>query len=127
MGMVGEFIKSDFITVDVGTSVMEAATLMKIRKIDNVLVFRQGSIAGIVTESDIVKKAVGLDQNPHMIPVEAIMSPVVEIEAWRPLMEAAELMNEHRSRHLTVNRGGTVVGVLSLQDLLQAACVALEV
>jgi CBS domain-containing protein len=120
MVTVGQLMKKDLITVDAGTSVVEAAKLMKACDVESVLVSNQSRIVGIVTESDIVKKVIGSDRSPYFIPVEDIMSsPVVGIEERRPLTEAADLMDKHQSRHLGVMKGGTVVGILSVRDLLR--------
>jgi CBS domain-containing protein len=117
-------MKRELITVDAGTSVIEAAKLMKACNADSVLVCRQSRIVGIVTESDIVKKVVGSDRSPYFIPLEDIMSsPVVGIEERRPLTEAADLMNRHQSRHLGVIKNGAMVGILSVRDLLRPVSV----
>jgi CBS domain-containing protein len=121
---VGQLMKKDLITVDTGTSVIEAAKLMKACNVAGVLVASKGRVIGIVTESDIVKKVVGSDRTPYFIPVEEIMSsPVVGIEERRPLTEAADLMNKHQTRHLSVTKGGAVVGILSVRDLLHPVSV----
>jgi CBS domain-containing protein len=120
MVTVGQLMKKDLITVDAGTSVVEAAKLMKACNVESLLVFNQRRVVGIVTESDIVKKVVGSDRSPYFIPVEDIMSsPVVGIEERRPLTEAADLMDKHQSHHLGVTKGGTVIGILSVRDLLR--------
>ena len=81
-------------------------------------------IIGIVTESDVVKKFVGADRVAYFIPVEEIMSsPVVGIEERRPITEAADLMNKHRTRHLGVMKGGTLVGVVLVRDFLRPVAV----
>jgi len=117
---VGQLMKKDLVTVDAGTSVIEAAKLMKVCNVAGVLIAHQGRVIGIVTESDIVKKVVGSDRSPYFIPVEDVMSsPVVGIEERRPLTEAADLMNKHQTRHLGVTKGGAVVGILSVRDLLR--------
>jgi CBS domain-containing protein len=54
---------------------------------------------------------------------EIMSSPVVGIEERRPLTEAADLMNKNQSRHLGVTKGGTVVGILSVRDLLRPVSV----
>jgi CBS domain-containing protein len=48
-----------------------------------------------------------------------VSSPVVGIEERRPLTEAADLMDKHQSHHLGVIKGGTVIGILSVRDLLR--------
>ena len=115
MVKVEQLMRKDLVSVDAGTSVVEAAKLMRSYNIGSVLVSQQGRIVGIVTESDVVKKFVGAEKVPFFLPVEDIMSsPVVGIEANRPLTEAADLMNKHRTRHLGVTQSGALVGVVSV-------------
>ncbi len=124
MVTVGQLMKQDLVTVDAGTSVVEAAKLMKAYNVGSVLVARKGRIVGIVTESDVVKKFVGAEKVPSFVPVEEIMtSPVVGIEERRPITEAADLMNKHRTRHLGVTKGSALVGVVSVRDFLQPVSV----
>ncbi|MEQ1794201.1 MAG: CBS domain-containing protein [Nitrospira sp.] len=120
MVTVGTLMKKELVTVDIGTSVVEAAKLMKACNVGSVLVSQKGQIIGIVTESDVVKKFVGADRTPYFVPVEDIMSsPVLGIEERRPITEAAELMNKHHTRHLGVTKSGALVGVVSVRDFLQ--------
>jgi CBS domain-containing protein len=119
MVTVSQLMKRDLVSVDSGTSVVEAAKLMKACNVGSVLVFHDHQIIGIVTESDVVKKFVGADKAPYYVPVEDIMSsPLIGIEERRPLTEAANLMEKHQTHHLGVTKGGTVVGILSVRDLL---------
>ncbi len=119
MVTVSQLMTRDLVTVETGTSVVEVAKLMKDRAIGSVFVEQEGEIVGIVTEPDIVRKVVGADRGPYFLPVEEIMSaPVIGIDEHCPVTEAAELMEQHRTRHLAVQRGEKIVGVLSVRDLL---------
>ncbi len=120
MVTVGSLMRKDLVTVDEGTSVIEAAKLMKACNVESVLVARQAQIIGIVTESDIVKKFVGAEKSAYFLPVEAIMnSPLPRIEERRPLTEAADLMNRHHTLHLGVTKGGALIGLVSMRDFLR--------
>jgi len=120
MVTVGQLMKRELLAVDAGTSVVDAAKLMKACNVGSVLVKQDGNTVGIVTESDIVKKVIGSDRGLYFVPVEDIMSsPVVGIEERRPLTEAADLMAKHQTRHLGVTKGGAMVGILSVRDLLR--------
>ena len=124
MVTVSQLMKRDLVTVDSGTSVIEAAKLMKACNVGSVLVSHDHQIIGIVTESDVVKKFVGADKSPYFIPVEDIMScPIIGIEERRPLTEAADLMNRHQTHHLGVTKGGTVIGTLSVRELLHPVAI----
>jgi len=101
-------------------SAVDAAKLMATRRVGSVLVEHDSHIVGIVTESDIVRKVVGTEQEPSLLPIAAIMTaPVIEIDERRPITEAADLMQRYETRHLMVREATTVVGVLSFRDLLR--------
>ncbi len=120
MVTVGNLMQKEIVTVDVGTSVVETAKLMRACNVESVLVARQAQIIGIVTESDIVKKFVGAEKAAYFVPVEEIMSsPIPGIEERRPLTEAADLMDRHHTLHLGVTKGGALVGLVSVRDFLR--------
>lgn len=105
--------------IQAGTSAIEAAKLMRNNKVGSVFVKQENRIVGIVTEPDIIRKVVGAERVPYYVPVEDIMSsPVIGIDRRRPITEAADLMEQHGTRHLAVLEGGSIVGVLSVRDLL---------
>ncbi|MGH7166332.1 MAG: CBS domain-containing protein [Nitrospiraceae bacterium] len=119
MVKVMQLMKRDPVCVQAGTSVVDAAKVMRERNIGSVFVRQNYRIVGIVTEPDIVRKVVGADRGPYFIPVDDIMSsPVVGIDEHRPITEAADLMEQHHTRHLAVLKGGTIVGIVSVRDLL---------
>ena len=119
MVTVSQLMRRNLISVQPGTSVADAAKVMRERQIGSVFVKQSQRIVGIVTEPDIVRKVVGADLPPRGLVVEEIMSaPVVGIEETRPITEAADLMEQHRTRHLAVMKSGIIIGILSVRDLL---------
>jgi len=117
---VGELMNRELVTVSGKMSADYAAKLMSNCKIGSVLVEQNHHIIGIVTESDIVRKVVGADQTASLLPMDSIMSaPVIGIDERRPITEAADLMHRNGIRHLLVRSATTVVGVLSVRDLLR--------
>jgi CBS domain-containing protein len=119
MVTVSQLMTRNLISVQPGTSVAQAARVMRERQIGSVFVKQSSRIVGIVTEPDIVRKVVGADLPPQGLAVEDIMSaPVVGIEEARPITEAADLMEQHGTRHLAVMKSGVIIGVLSVRDLL---------
>lgn len=120
MVTVGNLMQTEPVTVEAGTSVVEAAKSMRACNVESVLITRKAHVIGIVTESDIVKKFVGAEKAPYFVPVEDIMSsPVPGIEERRPLTEAADLMDKHRTLHLGVTKGGALIGMVSVRDFLR--------
>lgn len=120
MVTVGNLMRTEPVTVETGTSVVEAAKLMRVCNVESVLITRKAQIVGILTESDIVKKFVGAEKAPYFVPVDEIMSsPVPGIEERRPLTEAADLMDKHHTLHLGVTKGGALIGLVSVRDFLR--------
>jgi CBS domain-containing protein len=120
MVTVRNLMQKEMVTVDVGTSVVEAAKLMRACSVESVHVAYQAQIIGIVSESDIVKKFVGAEKAAYFVPVEDIMSsPVPGIEERRLLTEAGDLMDRHSTLHLGVTKEGALVGLVSVRDFLR--------
>src|SRR3954447_18177928 len=112
-------MKRDLAKVAHSATVLEAAKMMRERKIGSVFIEQDARIVGIVTEADIVRRAVGIGHMPGFIPVSTIMSsPVIGIDGRRPITEAADLMERSQPRHLAVMHSDEIVGVLSVRDLL---------
>ena len=124
MVTINQLMTRQLVALPAGTSVVEAARTMNHNKIGSVFVRQNERIVGIVTEPDIVRKVVGESKQPYFVPVESIMSsPVIGIDEKRPITEAADLMQQHGTRHLAVMKSGSIVGILSVRDLLQPVSV----
>jgi CBS domain-containing protein len=116
---VDRLMTRQMVNIEAGTSAIEAAKLMKTHKIGSVFVKQNERIIGIVTEPDIIRKVVGAERLPYFIPVEDIMSsPIIGIDGSRSVTDAADLMEQHGTRHLAVLKGESIVGILSVRDLL---------
>ncbi len=97
-------------------SIQSAAQIMRDEDTGAVPVCDNGRAVGIVTDRDIVVRAIAEGQVDR--PVRDIATR--EVIAARPDMstrEAAELMSEHQVRRLPVVDGGRLVGIVSLGDL----------
>ncbi|MBI3808156.1 MAG: CBS domain-containing protein [Nitrospirae bacterium] len=114
-----QLMKQDLAKMSHMASALDAARIMKERRIGSVFVEQNTRIVGIVTETDIVREVVGASLPSDLIRVRDIMSsPVVGIDERRPITEAADLMERSGTRHLAVLKSGDIVGVLSVRDLL---------
>ena len=121
---VDQLMTKSLVNIESGRSAIEAAKLMTTHKVGSVFVQKDNRIIGIVTEPDIIRKVVGADRVPYYVPAEEIMSsPVIGIDWRRPITEAADMMERYKTRHLAVLNGGSVVGILSVRDLLHPVSV----
>jgi signal-transduction protein with cAMP-binding, CBS, and nucleotidyltransferase domain len=98
----------------------EAAKHMVARGVGAVLVMDGDRLQGILTERDILKAvAKGLSESAR---VRDWMTTSPEtIEASDETAHAAALMIHGGFRHLPVLDGGTVVGIVSIRDLMRVA------
>jgi CBS domain-containing protein len=75
-------------------------------------------VVGIVTDRDIVVRAVAVDLDPAQTMVGDIASPdPVQVAPDQPAADAVQLMRDHALRRLPVCEDGHLVGVLSLGNL----------
>ena len=84
------------------------------------VITREGRLAGIVTERDVLLKVIGSDVDTSAA-VETIMTPDPEtLTADGSLREALAMMEHGHFRHIPLVEGdGAVVGILSQQDVLE--------
>ncbi len=105
------------IGVDYYQSIGEAARAMRDWGVGAVLVVRNESLYGLVTDRDLVVRAVaearGADE-----PVGPLSSAnLIGVDADADLREAMRLMRQHAVRRLPVLEDGQVTGIVSLGDL----------
>jgi len=116
--LVKEVMKIKPVTVQPFTTVLEAARLMKDRKIGNVIVAEVNHPIGILTESDIIKKVVCEAKNPQDVSVEEVMSsPIVVTEPYISLQEALKIMGKCNIRRLPVIENNQLVGIITQRDI----------
>ena len=111
-------------------TIFDALRLMAERNIGAVLVMSDGAIAGIVSERDYARKVVLLGRTSKTTPVREIMTTdVISVEPGWTADQCMALMTERRIRHLPVVENGTLVGIISIGDVVKhhTAEVELEV
>lgn len=107
------------IAVDREISVRQAAKIMKDTGIGSVLVTWDKVIIGIVTDTDICRRLVGMGLDADLTPVEHIMtSPVIKIDENKTIREANAMMAREHIRHLGVTREGKLIGMISVRDMV---------
>ena len=108
------------IGVDYHQSIGDAARNMRDWGISAVLVFNDQALQGLVTDRDLVVKAVAESKGPDE-PVGPLSSgDLIGVDADDDVAVAVRLMRENAVRRLPVIQDGQVAGVLSLGDLALA-------
>ena len=116
---IRNFVKTDPLIIDANESVLKAAQMMREKGTGNVLVLINGEPKGILTERDILYRIAADDLLSSSIPVRKIMtSPMISIEADRPLAEGVQLMAKHRIRTVFVTDQGRPLGLLNMRAIV---------
>ncbi len=117
---VGDLMTTPVITVDEDESIETVAKLMKEYNIGTVVITKNGKISGIVTDRDIVIRAVAEGKNMKS-PIKDIMTKdVVYGKENMDILEACEIMGRNKIRRLPIaNENGEAVGMLSIADVAQ--------
>jgi CBS domain-containing protein len=100
-------------------TLQDAAFRMRSNDVGDVLVCDNDRLAGVVTDRDIVVRAIAEGKNPAKVRVCDIMSSgVVYCFEDQDVEEAARIMQEKQIRRLAIlNRDKRLVGIVSLGDL----------
>ncbi|GLW47004.1 oxidoreductase [Streptomyces sp. NBRC 14336] len=108
------------VAVEPMTTLEKAARVMNEHNVGDVLVAYDCDLFGVLTDRDIVVRAVAEGVDPHTTAVGSVCSkpPVVTVSPEDTTDHAAELMRQYAVRRLpVVERGGCPVGMVSLGDL----------
>ena len=101
------------------TTVSEAARLMKSDDIGSLPILDGEQLAGMVTDRDIVIRAIAEGKDPRGMPVREVASPnLVTVHADEDLSSALQLMASEQVRRLpVVDDDGRLVGILAQADV----------
>lgn len=111
---------SEVQTIKAEALLSEAITMLGTHRIGALPVLRDGAVAGILSERDLVyclkeHGACVLDW-----PVERAMSaPAVTVTSDTDVLNALALITQRRIRHLPVVEDGQLIGLVSIGDLVK--------
>ena len=118
---VEDYMSHDVRSIHRAATIKEAGLLLQKYKVGSLIVDDGSRYIGIVTDSDLSRKAVAKGLDPNTTTVTTCMSKaLVTIEEDELLSEAMGLMKKQGIRHLPVTADGTIIGVLSLADVVRA-------
>jgi CBS domain-containing protein len=110
----------DVLEIDAEASVIDAVRQMVDANVGALLVTDGGTVTGIVTERDYLRRAALEERPDRETPVREIMSsPLVVATPETAIDECMALMTDRRIRHVPVVEAGEVVGLVSIGDLVK--------
>ena len=104
---------------EMGQTVLETVRVMVERNIGAVPVLHKGSLVGIFSERDLMKRVVAEARDPRRTCLAEVMTDdPLTVSMHEDLENCMALMRRHSFRHLPVCHEGQLVGIVSLRDIL---------
>jgi CBS domain-containing protein len=117
--LVRDIMSKDVKVVQNDTSAQEVVALMAKYDADAVLVVQSGKPTGIITNQDVLIRAVESGAPLNSIIARMIYTnPLVTIEESATVEEAANLMKSWKIKHLPVTKDGKLVGMITYIDIV---------
>jgi CBS domain-containing protein len=115
------------LSVNATHTVLEAARYMKDHNIGAVPVIREGSLAGMLSERDIMNRVVAVGRTPGTTAVTEVMTANPRaVAADETIEECLFIIREFGFRHLPIVDGSQLKGIVSLRDVLMQHAMELE-
>ena len=118
MPQVRDQMVSSVVTIEPGTSVVDAAKRMIEQEKGPLPIVEGERPVGIVTDRDIIAHVVAEGRDPTKMTVEDIASQeLVTIGPEQDINEARRLMDQHELDRILVVEDGRLVGIISEADI----------
>ncbi len=117
---VAQIAQPDVVALDASASIGDAARTMARRRIGSVAVREGGEVVGLVTERDLLLSVLVNGADASRPVREAMRADVPRVRADESETACAALMRDHATRHLLVEDRGSVVGVVSMRDVIDS-------
>lgn len=105
-------------TIDHEATLQEAAEALAADNIGVLLVLRDGGLAGLVSERDVVVHVASGADLTHLSVGEVMAGELVTAPPGQPISTAARAMVDADVRHLPVLDGRLIAGVVSMRDVV---------
>jgi CBS domain-containing protein len=117
---IEEIARTDVVTVDQEATLTEIAHVMRDERVGSVVVVdARGTVAGMLTDRDLVVSGLAEDRNPDECIANHILSTnVFSVKPDDDVASVARRMRDEGVRRVPVMRGHDLVGIVTLDDLL---------
>ncbi|KAB2953252.1 CBS domain-containing protein [Heliorestis acidaminivorans] len=115
---VRDIMTSDVKTLSSDQTLVDAAKTMSSIDVGAMPIVDNGKCVGIITDRDIVIRAVAKGQDVKTTKIQSVMTKeLITASPDTDIHEAAEIMAENQIRRLLITDQGKLVGILALGDL----------
>ena len=120
---VQDVMKKNLIAVDSSKSIKDAANMMSEQNVGCVIVTKDNTPTGIVTERDFVRRIASKEKDLSSSISDVMSSPLIVAKLDDTVWDAAETMKVNNIHKLPVQDGNEIVGILTTTDLVEICSV----
>lgn len=104
---LSDILNREFATIDAFDGLHRAEELMDEKKVDSLIVMREGSFFGVLTTMDICKS------HPNRIVADAMAKSFIAVSSDTSLWDVQALFEKYHVKEIVVMDGGKLIGVVS--------------
>ena len=116
--LVRDIMNSPVVSASPNDTILDIAKKMKDENIGSIIIMEEDKPVGVVTDWDIVSKAIVNDTKPSQIKSKEVMKELYTIESEESITEAARLLRKHNIKRLGVVYKNRLVGIISSSDVI---------
>ncbi len=118
MGLVRDIMVHNVVTIEHDKTAKDVAMRMAEKGISSLVVVKEGTPIGLVTERDLARKVSSTDKKSSEVPLADIMSANFRwVEPMTPIEDAVQKMTNKNIRRLLVLDNGKLAGIITETDL----------
>ena len=117
--LVSDIMKKKVISIDEAKTIKDAANMMNEARIGSIIITKDDTPVGILTERDFVTK-IAAKEIPLSTPLSKVMTkPLLVIGPNQTVWEAAEIMKNMEIHRVAVQEGNKIIGMVTTTDLIK--------
>lgn len=121
---VENIMHASVVTIDIGMSARDAASMMADANVGCVVVTKDGRPMGIITERDLVRRVM-VDGRPFGCAIPDVMSsPLITTDPDVPIWDLAQKMKSNAIHKIPVQKDGILIGIVTATDIVKAHSLA---
>jgi signal-transduction protein with cAMP-binding, CBS, and nucleotidyltransferase domain len=116
---VKDIMRKNVISISQEMTIKDAAVIMDDSNVGCIIVTKENSPIGILTERDFVKR-VSAKEKPLSTHLSEVMStPLITVSPDETIWEAAEIMKENKIHKIPVQQNNKIIGILTSTDIVK--------
>ena len=117
--LVSDIMKKRVISIDEVKTIKDAANMMNEARIGSIIITKDDTPVGILTERDFVTK-IAAKEIPLSTPLSKVMTkPLLVIGPNQTVLEAAEIIKNMEIHRVAVQEGNKIIGMVTTTDLIK--------